>query len=128
MPEPVSVLLVEDDPSIRMTLQEALEDAGFSVRVAADGKEALAALEEHGAGFHGLITDVNLGVVPDGWDLARRGRELDPRLPVVYLTGGSGHEWASHGVPKSTLVPKPFAVAQVVTAVSVLINEGASGL
>ena len=70
-----------------------------------------------------LITDIRLASSPiTGWDVARRARELQPDLPVVYITGDSGHHWNSEGVPNSVLVMKPFAVAQVVTAVSQLLN------
>ena len=72
-----------------------------------------------------MVTDVNLppGDVT-GWDVAKRARELHPELPVVYMTGAGGNDWASHGVPNSVLVPKPFAPAQVITAVSQLLNQG----
>jgi hypothetical protein len=42
------------------------------------------------------------------------------------MTGDSAAEWASHGVPKSILLTKPFAPAQLLTAVSQLLNEGSS--
>jgi hypothetical protein len=45
-----------------------------------------------------------------------------PTLPVVYITGASGNQWPSHGVPNSILLQKPFAPAQLVTAVSQLLN------
>ena len=42
-------------------------------------------------------------------------------MPVVYVTGGAGADWASKGVPNSVLVPKPFAPAQVIAAIAQLI-------
>jgi hypothetical protein len=65
---------------------------------------------------------LRLGRGPTGWDVARRARELNEDLPIVYMTGGNGHEWASQGVPNSILIAKPFAPAQIVTAVSHLLN------
>lgn len=44
-------------------------------------------------------------------------------MPVVYISGDSAHEWPVKGVPKSVMVPKPFAVAQIITAVPILLNE-----
>jgi hypothetical protein len=44
-----------------------------------------------------------------GWDAAKHARELIPELPVVYMIGAAGTEWASMGVPKSILLTKPFA-------------------
>jgi DNA-binding response OmpR family regulator len=57
-----------------------------------------------------------------GWDIARRIREVNPVFPVVYMTGGASDEWASQGVPNSILLSKPFAPAQLVTAVAQLLN------
>jgi CheY-like chemotaxis protein len=85
------------------------------------------ALDADGMRFRALITDVDLGSKKlTGWDVARRAREINDRIPVLYMTGADGHEWASMGVPNSVLITKPFAPAQVVTAVSQLINDASS--
>ena len=118
---PTLLFLVEDEELVLITVETALQDAGYAVRAAREGEEAMALLEAEGADFSALITDVNLGDV-NGWEVARRARELQPKLPVVYVTGDSAHEWASQGVPHSVLVEKPFAPAQIVTAVSNLLN------
>jgi DNA-binding NtrC family response regulator len=118
----VLVFLVEDETLIQELVEHALEEGGFAVAIACSGEEAMAMLEADGTKFHALVSDIKLGGGPTGWDVARRARELNENLPVVYMTGGNGHEWASQGVPNSILVPKPFAVAQIVTAVSQLLN------
>jgi len=69
-----------------------------------------------------LVTDVQLGPGPSGWEIAKRARELHPEIPVVYVTGTAAAEWSSKGVPNSLIIQKPFAAAQVVTAVSQLLN------
>jgi CheY-like chemotaxis protein len=75
--------------------------------------------------FRALVTDVNLGVGKlTGWDVARRAREVTQDLAIVYMTGDSAGEWASRGVPNSILLTKPFAPAQLITAVSQLMNAG----
>ncbi len=43
---------------------------------------------------------------------------------VLYITGAHADRWPSHGVPNSVLLTKPFAPAQLVTAVSQLLNDG----
>jgi two-component system, cell cycle response regulator CpdR len=43
-------------------------------------------------------------------------------MPVIYMTGTHVDEWASKGVPNSVLLSKPFAPAQIVTAISQLLN------
>jgi hypothetical protein len=49
-------------------------------------------------------------------------------LPVVYVTGFYIEDWASQGVPKSIIVQKPFAPAQIITAISSLLNAASSSL
>lgn len=68
-----------------------------------------------------------MGQGPSGWDIARHAREATASLPVVYMTADSAGEWSAQGVPNSILVQKPFAVAQVITAISSLLNDASSG-
>ena len=72
--------------------------------------------------YRALVTDINLLGRIDGWEVAKRAREIDPAFPVIYMTAAAADQWASHGVPNSTLLTKPFAPAQLVTAVSQLLN------
>jgi DNA-binding NtrC family response regulator len=85
--------------------------------------EALHELESGADTLGALVTDIRLGDGNDGWQVARRARELRPLLPVVYMSGDSAVDHASQGVPHSIMVQKPFAAAQIVTAVSTLINK-----
>lgn len=117
------VLVVEDEALIRDLIETALEDGGYSVHLTSGGAEAISVLDTDNEPPRALVTDVNLGKPPTGWDVARRAREVSPTMPVVYMTGDSGHEWASQGVPNSLVLIKPFAPAQLVTAVSSLLNE-----
>lgn len=76
--------------------------------------------------YRALVTDVKLSGKIEGWEIAKYAREIDPALPVVYMTGDSADDWAANGVPSSILLTKPFAPAQLVTAVSQLLNTGTS--
>lgn len=123
----ISILLVEDEAAIQLMLEGELADAGFAVATAARGKQAITMLESPEADYRALVTDIHLGDDPatTGWDVARHARELQPDLPVVYITGDGADEWTSQGVPNSVLLKKPFAPAQVITAVvSQLLNQG----
>lgn len=115
------VLVVDDEPLILDLIQAALEDGGYSVRTAAGGPQAIEELQRSPSDIVGLITDIRLGKL-DGWAVATRGREVNASLAIVYMTGDSSHDWASQGVPNSVIVQKPFAVAQLVVAISELIN------
>lgn len=74
----------------------------------------------------GPVSDINLNGTKNGWELARQIREIDPVFPVVYITGAAADEWGSQGVPDSILLHKPFAPAQLVTAISQLLNSSAT--
>jgi DNA-binding response OmpR family regulator len=119
---PAMVLYVEDELFTRQMVETALEEAGFAVVVASNGSEAFDILEARSEAFQGLVTGVKFGNGPDGWDVARRARELVHGMPVVYVSGASGQEWTSKGVPNSVMIAKPFALAQIVVAVSSLLN------
>ena len=120
---PPKILLLVDEALIRHDLKEALVEAGFDVTEAGSGGEALSEFEAGASRISGLITDINLGNESDGWEIARRGRELIPDLPVVYISGHGSAEWPSKGVPNSLIVSKPFAPAQLITAISTLLVE-----
>jgi DNA-binding response OmpR family regulator len=122
----ILLLLVEDESMILQHVEDALTDGGYEVITALDGAEAISRLNEQSGGFAGLITDIRLGSGMDGWEVARQAREMNASMAVVYMTGDSGGEWASKGVPKSLLVQKPFADVQLITAISTLLTEVAS--
>jgi CheY-like chemotaxis protein len=117
------VLVVEDEALIRMMLSEVLDDAGFASVVVADGHRAISELEADATRFRAVVTDIRLGSSPSGWTIARRARELVPDMPVLYVSGDSAHEWAAQGVLGSVMVAKPYVVAQVVTALSMLLLQ-----
>ncbi len=119
----ILILLAEDETLLHDPIEEALTEGGFELVIAGSGTEAISELEADAARFEALITDIKLGRGPNGWDVAHRARQLVPTMPVVYMSGDSAHEWESHGVPKSVMVKKPFALAQIVTAISTLLNE-----
>lgn len=121
----VLVLVVEDEPLLLDTLKAMLQDGGFEVADASDGEQAVEMLDGNLAGYRALVTDVNL--VPGkltGWDVARHARELVPELPVIYTSGASADQWASMGVPNSMFIHKPYAAAQITTAIAQLLNAG----
>ena len=117
------VLIAEDQAEIGEVLKDSFEDGGYDVLLAVTAEEALAALDARAEEVRALVTDIKLGSSTTGWDVARHARELKPEMPVVYMTGSESSDWPSLGVPNSILVPKPFAPAQVITAISQLLNS-----
>jgi DNA-binding response OmpR family regulator len=121
------ILVVEDDPLIQSVVEEILTDGGFEIVIVSSGENAVDLLYVQKVKYRAVVTDINLGRDKlDGWDVARRAREIDSGFPVVYMTGASADDWASKAVPNSILLTKPFAPAQLLTAVSQLLNAGSS--
>ena len=121
MQEPV-ILLVEDEPLVLLVAQDALEAGGYKVVPAQLASEALNVLDSRIGELSGLVTDIRLPGGSDGWEIARRARELKPDLPVVYVTADSAVDWPVKGVPNSVVVQKPYAGAQLLTAISTLMT------
>jgi DNA-binding response OmpR family regulator len=118
------ILVVEDDQLIQSLVEEALSDGGFEPAMVASGEKAVTLLKGHKGKYRALVTDINLHAKMDGWEVAQHAREIDPGFPIVYMSGAAAADWASKGVPNSIILPKPFAPAQLVTAVSNLLNSG----
>jgi DNA-binding response OmpR family regulator len=116
------LLLIEDEPLLLIETEDLLREHGFDVVVSATGRHGIAELERESARFCAVVTDVRLGSGPNGWDVAHRARELEPTMPVVYLTADSADEWAANGVPGSILITKPFVPAQLIVAIAGLLN------
>jgi DNA-binding response OmpR family regulator len=117
------IMVVEDDQLIQNLVEEALSDGGFEPSIAASGEEAVTLLRGNRDHYRALVTDINLMGTMDGWEVAKRAREIDSAFPIIYMTGAAADQWASHGVPNSILLTKPFAPAQLVTAISNLLNS-----
>jgi DNA-binding response OmpR family regulator len=119
----IIVLVVEDDQLVQGFVEESLTDGGFEAAIASSGEDAVVLLDASAGKYRALVSDINLrpGKV-DGWQVARHAREIDPNFPVVYMSGRHADDWAAKGVPNSIMLAKPFAPAQLVTAVSHLLN------
>ena len=126
MSNAVRVLVVEDEALICSFIEDALSDGGFEACSVQSGEAALSTFREGREGCRALLTDVNLGSGISGWELARQIREITPGFPVVYMTSASAPDWQSQGVDGSVLIQKPFAPAQLATAVSQLLGGATS--
>jgi DNA-binding response OmpR family regulator len=116
------ILVVEDDPPIQVVVEDALTDGGFEPAIAPSGEEAVTLLKGLRGKYRALVTDIKLLGRIDGWEVAKQAREIDPAFPILYITGVHADRWPSRGVPNSVLLTKPFAPAQLVTAVSQLLD------
>ena len=124
MEEPLVILVIEDDEAVQGVVEDALTDGGFEPAIAASGEEAVTLLKGGLTKYRALVIDIGLRGRMDGWEVAKQAREIDPAFPIIYITAAHADQWASQGVPNSILLTKPFAPAQLVTAVSQLLNSG----
>lgn len=106
-----AVMVVDDEPTIRMLVVEILEDMGHIVLEAGDGPSALRLL---GTGAHVdlLITDVGLPGQMNGRQVADAAIELLPQLKVLFITGYAENAVIGNGPlgPNMALMTKPFAM------------------
>jgi PAS domain S-box-containing protein len=104
-----SVLLVEDDEGVRQVTKRALEEGGYRVLEAANGRDALALLASTSSRIALVLTDV---VMPkmSGRELADRIAELSPGTPVIFTSGYTDGEIVRRGLldPTAAFIQKPF--------------------
>ncbi len=107
-----TVLVVDDEPTIRMLVREVLDEIGLDTVEATDGAEALAALQASG-GIDLLVTDVGLPGGMNGRQLADAARTTRPGLGVLFITGYAENAALRNGVlePGMQVITKPFAMA-----------------
>ena len=111
------MLFVEDEFLISEWVAQALSEQGFCVQAVSTAAEALQALRRDPVDV--LFTDINLPGDMDGTALARRAREMQPHLPVVYASARSDSIKPADRVPGSSFVPKPYeptAVGRLLTS------------
>jgi DNA-binding NtrC family response regulator len=110
----LTVLLAEDEDSIRWLASRALTGAGFHVIEAADGEEAFRLAQEHE--FAVLVTDIIMPKL-SGVELAERLKALRPELKVLFISGYVEAHLVSSAMPDAKLLHKPFGVNALVSRV-----------
>jgi len=118
-----TVLLVEDDPSLRELAATLLRAQGYQVLPAADGPAALALCEARGGEINLLLTDL---VMPgmSGRELAEAVAARWAEIPVLYVSGYTDDAVVRHGLLTSGIafLQKPFTPAQLATRVRQVLD------
>lgn len=115
-----TVLVVEDDPFIRLYLSDCLEEEGYHVLEASNVLEAIAMLGRHGK-IDALVTDIDMPGTLNGLDLARlvRGYAID--ISIIVTSGG--HVITVGDLPTgSRFIAKPYRMADVLSCLSIMIR------
>ena len=118
------ILVVDDERAVRESLQRALELEGYEIELAADGREALARLENGEPQPDAVILDVLMPVI-DGLEVCRRLRRGGNRVPVLMLTARDEIENRVAGLDAGAddYVPKPFALEELVARIRALLRR-----
>ncbi len=120
-----TVLLVEDEESVRELVRETLAARGYKVLEAENGESGLRVAEAHGDGIDILITDV---VMPGigGRELAKRLLQIRPNLAVLYLSGYTEDTILHQGAlgPGTAFLQKPFTLQNLARKVREVLRAG----
>ena len=116
-----TILLVEDNETVREMTRELLEESGFLVLVAENGARAIERMNEHGAPIDILVSDI---IMPgmNGVALYESLRRLQPDLKVLYMSGYSENILSLQGVGDESpnYLRKPFMPQELLTKISML--------
>jgi PAS domain S-box-containing protein len=118
-----TVLVVDDEPTVRMLIVDVLRDAGYTAIEAADGPTGLTVLRSD-ARIDLLITDVGLPGGMNGRQVADAGRMVRPDLKVLFITGYAENAVVRNGQldPGMAIVTKPFAIESLGNKIREMID------
>lgn len=114
LPGKTRLLIVEDDSDLRLTLCEYMETRRFSLTSAKSGTEALR-LFDSGKQFDIIFTDLMMPPGPNGLEVLKAARALNPHCYVVIMTGYSSIESAIESIRLGAFdyLPKPFQLVEI---------------
>ncbi len=118
-----TILLVEDEASVRRLAREFLEISGYTVLEAGNGADAIQLAEQHDSTIHLMVTDV---VMPgmSGWELARSMRDRRADMKVIYMSGYTDKAVDQNGGfdPGTVFLQKPFPLSTLAEKVRELLG------
>jgi CheY-like chemotaxis protein len=109
-----NVLVVDDQEVIRDTLQTALDDEGFTVETAANGREALEILGRWKPCV--VLLDLMMPVM-DGWAFCAEQRRTGDKTPIVLLSAAGGLSEEAKALCAAGFIAKPFDIDHVISAI-----------
>ncbi|GAN15714.1 hypothetical protein SP6_63_00290 [Sphingomonas paucimobilis NBRC 13935] len=119
------MLIVDDEPSVRMLVTDVLEELGYTAIEAADGAAGLSVLQSD-VRIDLLVSDVGLPGGMNGRQMADAARVTRPDLKVLFITGFAQNAAVGNGQlePGMHVMTKPFAMEAMATRIKALIEGG----
>jgi predicted ATPase/signal transduction histidine kinase len=116
-----TILLVEDEESVRKFAAQALESQGYRILAFARARDALAMLEDPALEIHLAISDI---VMPDmgGKELGERIRKSRPKLPILFISGYADQPESHDPLRGESLLQKPFGLSEIVNRVRKILR------
>ncbi len=116
------VLIVEDEPLLRMLALDFLEDAGFAAIEAANADEAIRILEAR-PDIHVVFTDIDMPGSQDGLKLAAAVRDRWPPIEII-VTSGQNFPSPDRLPERARFFPKPYDTSQIVRTIEEFVGRG----
>jgi CheY-like chemotaxis protein len=119
-----TILLVEDDDSVREVTTSALREYGYKVIPASNGEEAIRVYEEHKGKFDMLLTDVVMPLM-SGRELAEKLSEKDSKLKILYFSGYTDDSIVRHGILSEGMqfIQKPYSHTELAKKIRSIIEK-----
>jgi CheY-like chemotaxis protein len=119
-----TILLVEDDPTIKNTMENLLTSLGYKVLTADNGKIALKKAKKYPGSLDLLLTDIIMPAM-DGVKLAAVLREQRPSIKMIFTTGciNSPHPFLQSLPPRSRFIQKPYSINSIAAVIRELLDE-----
>lgn len=119
---PRRVLVIDDDTVVRDVLQDVVTSLGYAADIAASGPEGIALFET--GRYDVVLTDLRMPGMT-GWEVLAAVRALDPRIPVIIVTGSAVHPDDDRiAQPGVALVKKPVEADALEEALSRALGRG----
>ncbi len=122
MPDPIKILLAEDEASLGMIIKESLETRDFEVLLCNNGVEALKTYQNESPEL--LVLDVMMPK-KDGFTLAKEIRAIDDAIPIIFLTAKSQTQDVVEGftIGGNDYLKKPFSMEELIVRIHNLLNS-----
>jgi two-component system cell cycle sensor histidine kinase/response regulator CckA len=123
-----SILLIEDEESVRRYVGHVLEGAGFHVQAVSDGVSGLAALARDSGQFAAVLLDLTMPKM-DGWEVLAQLRTTSPDLPVLIISGYSEQEISERCLESGArgFICKPFRPRELLARIEELLGDSPAG-